>query len=215
MLKWRFKLFYVVFGILLSFASNAQEQLEKTHSDSLDTLLIRPGIALHQYQNLLLEEAEVSFHRNRSPTHRKTTAKSQETAANRLKTLFRETFSRVIEEQGQLNLVTKQQQDTLRLVPRLNRITLAYLDGSEQDLGKVDIYAKNAGEMTLDLELYDAISGELVAHIIDKREATEWSQLLRQTPSSSRQQARKIIKYWATSLNQRLAESTLHQSNND
>ena len=61
-------------------------------------------------------------------------------------------------------------------------------------------YVQTAGEATLFLEIYDAVSGEILARIIDTRKTRDKGYYQWATKVSNRQDAKIIIKKWAKSL---------------
>lgn len=198
-----------------SYAENAAQTdgLVKVASKAVDSMYIKPATDLSAYTSLLLEDAHVSFRKdayNRHLGNKIQAQKAIDKASHQLKTVFRDTFTNVITDKGQLNLVTTANQHTLRVIPKLTDVYLAYLKEEEQT-ANMKVYAKSAGEMTLELALHDAQSGELLARIVDKREATEWAHFMRQTKSGATQQSKRMIARWANTLNDGLVESTLYK----
>lgn len=202
----------------VSFSSYAEKQehpdgLVKVESKAVDSLYIKPTTDLSAYTSLLLEDAQVNFRKGAYDRHLGNKIKAQKAidkASHQLQTVFRDTFTKVIADKGQLNLVTTATQHTLRVIPKLTDVYLAYLKEEEQTTN-VKVYAKSAGEMTLELALHDAQSGELLARIVDKREATEWAHFMRQTKAGAKQQSKRMISRWANTLNDGLVESTLYK----
>ena len=68
-------------------------------------------------------------------------------------------------------------------------------------------FATSAGAATLYLELYDSVSGEILARVIDRKAANYPGQLMRYSNKvTNRAAAREILAGWAGVLRERLDE---------
>ena len=65
-------------------------------------------------------------------------------------------------------------------------------------------YADSAGRMTLQLEIYDSVTGDLIAKASDRREAPRRDYMQWTNSVSNTAEARRMLQHWATDLRERL-----------
>jgi hypothetical protein len=67
-------------------------------------------------------------------------------------------------------------------------------------------YSESAGRMTLKLEIFDSVTGDLVASFRDRQEDPRLGWMEWRTRVSNRQDAQRMLQRWATRLRERLDE---------
>ncbi|MBW8190356.1 DUF3313 domain-containing protein [Neiella marina] len=192
-----------------SATNTSYDHLVATASDKVDELYLKQGADFSHYDSLALTVADVGFRKNAyrsSFNTRGQMKRAMETVTPKIQLLFDETFREVIEEHGHYTMSDKRGDNTLLVVPKLINVYLANL-GEMTHTSSARVYAESAGEMTLVLELYDSVSGEILARVVDNKEATDWGHMVRQTSIDNNQQIRRMVKGWATDLNNGLMES--------
>ena len=87
------------------------------------------------------------------------------------------------------------------------RPALIDLDITAPDIpvaGRVTNYVASAGAATLYIELYDSVSGEILARIIDRKRMRDYGYMQWSTSVSNRAEARRMLKRWASMLREGL-----------
>ena len=72
--------------------------------------------------------------------------------------------------------------------------------------GRVTNYVASAGAATLYLELYDSVSGEIIARIIDRRNMQDYGYARWANSVTNRADAKRMFKRWADLLRQGMDE---------
>ena len=87
------------------------------------------------------------------------------------------------------------------------RPAIVNLDVSAPDLktpGRSRTYTANAGSASLYMEMYDSVTGQILARAIDFKEARDTLGFQWATSSTNRQEARRVLKEWTRMLIKRL-----------
>ena len=110
--------------------------------------------------------------------------------------LFREVFVEELEKNGGYPVVDAPAENVLLLRP-----SIIDLDVAAPDLGLAEnVYTltATAGVATLYIELYDSVSGAILARIIDRQAATNTNNTLRYANKfTNREAATKMLSDWA------------------
>ncbi len=178
------------------------EGLELTKVKGLDTVYLRPKAEIASYKTVQLNPSRVEFDKNWERFSKgfdnQPTAADSERIKTKLAELLRETFAKELKEHGYA-IVESPQQDTLLVSASIVDL---YVNAPDVGgAGQVKSYTTGAGKMTLVLELRDAPSGQLLARVIDEREAAnpgdriEWADA-----ATNEANARRIIGAWAARL---------------
>jgi hypothetical protein len=118
---------------------------------------------------------------------------------------FIEVFTEVLQEGGYT--VTEQAGDTVMLV----RPAIIDLDPTAPDVRSTSAsrtFVRSAGEMTLYIELYDSITGDLIAKALDRRiDGAVDNHFMWANPSSNAAASRSILRRWAKVLRDALDEA--------
>jgi hypothetical protein len=166
----------------------------------------KEGVNFSEYSKVLILPSQVAFKKNwkrdynRSHTSLSTRIKDEDVLRIKegVAKLFDETFKEEFGKTGDNPLVEKTETGTLLLKP-----VIINLDVNAPDLksaGRVTTYVNEAGQATLYLELYDGISGEILARIIDSEVigdnmSAQWANRVSNTAD-----AKRTIRKWAKAL---------------
>ena len=173
---------------------------------NLSLVYALPGIDLGQYQRIYLDDAYIAFKKNwqnRSDPD-KISADDMARIKIELSALFREVFSRTLEEGG-YQLVTERAEDVLLIKPAI--INLDIIASDTRSGSRVHSYAETTGEMTLYLELYDSVTGDIIAKAFDRKTNRQTGYFKWQNRVSNRAAAYRILQVWANVLKEGLDEA--------
>jgi hypothetical protein len=218
-MNFRVFLGFLAFTSLMTVFSSilAQEDLNEVNIDGLllseDTglarLYLQPGVDVARYNRIYLGDVYIAFKKNRkrgkdNPDSDGINADDMAKMKTELSSLFREVFSRTLEEGG-YELVTEPAKDVLLIKPAI--INLAIVETGAPSAGNDHTYAETAGEMTLYLELYDSLSDELIAKALDRNTDRQTGYFRWQNRLSNRAAANRILQVWADVLKEGLDEA--------
>lgn len=195
----------------------AQEDLDKVNIDGLflidDTQLakvyLQPGVVMSQYNRIHLADAYIAFKKDwqrGKPTPESDRINADDMAKIRieLSSRFRDVFSQTLEEGG-YELVTERAEDVLLIKPAI--INLGIIETDKPSAGNDLSYSETAGEMTLYLELYDSLTGDLIAKAYDRNTDRQTGYFKWQNRLSNRAAANRIMQVWARALKEGLDEA--------
>ena len=180
--------------------------LQLIKDTNLSLVYAQPGVDLSQYDKIYLSDAYVAFkknwkrNQNRNSPHKITSDDMAKIKAE-LSLLFHDVFTKTLEDGG-YELVTERAEDVLLVKPAI--INLNIIAPDTRQAGMVRTYAESAGEMTLYLELYDSVTGDLIAKALDRRIDRETGYFEWQNRVTNRAAARRILQVWARVLKEGL-----------
>lgn len=150
-----------------------EDGLHRVHNSRMALVYAEPGADLQGYAKVQLLDTYVAFRKNwerdqrsRSAQPLSLTSRDVERIKNNLAQEFREEFTRVLEEGG-YPVVDEAGPDVLLLRPAI--INLDVNAPEKMSAGMSRVYTDSAGEMTLYVELYDSVTGDLIAKALDRR----------------------------------------------
>jgi hypothetical protein len=189
-----------------------EDGLHRVPDSKLAIVYAEPGASLAGYQRVQLLDAYVAFKKNWERDQRRgsaqplrVTSKDVEKIKNALAQEFREVFKTVLEEGG-YPVVDEAGDDVLLLRPAIINLDVNAPDTPQA--GRSMTYVASAGEMTLYLEAYDSVTGDLIAKALDRKADRRndgfytWSNSV-----TNRAAAQRILKGWATILLNALNEA--------
>lgn len=171
---------------------------------------VKPGADFGDYDRIMLLEPYVAFRKDWVDEQRRNSVnRISPRDVERMKTdlteLFREVFVDVLDSEGGYPVVNEANLDVLLVRP-----AIIDLDVTAPDLpsaGRSYNFAASAGAATLFLELYDSVSGEILARAIDRKADDRRGGVMQWTNSgTNRAAAKKALAEWANLLRQRLDE---------
>jgi len=184
--------------------------LELVEKDSRGEIYADPMVEWDVYTQVLLDPASVSFRRNWQRDQNnaqpfKVRTSDMENIKSDLSALFNEVFTKELTEKGGYDMAAGSAENVMRITPRIVDLDVYAPDTPTPGIQKA--YTRSAGRMTLKLEIYDSVTGDLIATASDRREApdrgyTQWT-----TSVSNRAAARQMFERWAKDLRVRLDEA--------
>ena len=187
------------------------EGMELVKDSNLATVYADPGADLGIYNRIWLEDATVAFKKNwqrdqnRSSVNRyKVKTKDMERILSDVATLFREIFTKELLDGG-YELVEEAGDDVLLVKPAIINLDVTAPDIPQPTRNMS--FSESAGEMTLNLELFDSITGDKIAKATDRkrdyfRGYVEW-----RTSVNNRAVAKRMMESWAKALRSALDEA--------
>ena len=165
----------------------------------LATVYADPGADLGIYKRIWLEDATVAFKKNwQRDQNRGHSIKVRNSDMKRITedvaTLFREVFTEQLAEGG-YELADEAGPDVLMAKP-----AIVDLDVTAPDIPSATMtrsYSESAGEMTLNLELFDSLTGDKIVKATDRARDWDRGYMEWRTRVSNRADAERMMKSWA------------------
>ena len=185
------------------------EGMELVKNSELATVYADPGADLSIYKQIWLQDATVAFKKNwKRDQNRswglKVKDKDMERIENDVATLFRDVFTEELVDGGYV-MVEEAGADVLKVKP-----AIVDLDVTAPDIthaSRNSSYSESAGEMTLNIELFDSITGDKIAKATDRKQDYRRGYMQWRTSVSNRADARRRMRSWAKSLRSALDEA--------
>lgn len=179
-----------------------------------------PGADLARYKRVKLLDAYVAFRKNWERDQRtssirgsRLSSKDIEKIKTTLAAEFHSVFMEALEEAGYE--VTDEIGDDVMII----RPAIINLDVNAPDKhqpGRSSVYTSSAGEMTLYIELYDSVTGDIIAKAIDRQFDRNNPGFYTWTNSvTNRAAALRILKGWAGILVNALNEAKTYGAENE
>lgn len=170
------------------------------------------GADLSQYNHVYLVEPYVAFkknwqrdqNRNRTSLSNKVGTNDMERMKAGVKELFIEVFTEELQSGG-YTMASEKAEDVLLVRPAI--IDLDVVAPDVQSASRSTSFASSAGSMTLYMELYDSVTGDLLAKAVDPTSDRDTSMMQWQTSVSNRAAAKRLMKPWAVALRKGLDKS--------
>jgi hypothetical protein len=191
----------------------ADGELEKGKSSFRDTW-VNPKVDFTQYSKILIGEGEYQFRdvgpakKNRSSMHSSSSKQefgiSEEDQA-KFQQVVGDSFVKELSKSKKYDIVTEATPGTI-LVEGAVMDIVSHVP--PQSVGRSDVYLSNVASVTLVLELHDAVTGEVLAYVEERRKIGQPGGQINQfsTPASS-VTVWSDIKRWARSSGSRLRSS--------
>jgi len=193
------------------------EGMELVEDSELATVYADPNADLGIYKRIWLEDATVAFKKNWQRNQNrgyglKVRNSDMERITKDVATLFREVFTEELTEGG-YELTGEAGPDVLTVKP-----AIVDLDVHAPDIpsaSRSDSYSESAGEMTLNLELFDSLTGDKIAKATDRQRDYDRGYMEWRTRVSNRADARRMMSSWAKALRSALDEARASTSKSD
>ena len=178
------------------------EGLLRIHGSELSLVYAAEGVDLGVYHKVWLVDASVSFKKNwqreQNQTYaNKVRASDMERIKSDLASLFTEVFTEKLTEAGH-ELVTGSADDVLVVKPAIVNLVVNAPD--TRSVGQSYQFVESAGEMSLYMELFDSVTGDILVKALDRQIDPRGSQFQWQTKTSNRIAAKKALSTWAERL---------------
>ena len=168
----------------------------------MTTIYADPDADLSMYKRIWLKDATVAFKKNWQRDQNRTTrfkvrTKDMEKIQEDTATLFRDAFTKELLDGG-YELVEEAGDDVLIVVP-----AIVDLDVIAPDLQKANrsyTFSESAGEMTLNLELFDSLTNDKIVKATDRKRDWDRGYVEWRTSVNNRAVARRFMTAWAQAL---------------
>lgn len=179
--------------------------LEPRKVKNLDSVYVRPNVQFTPYKKVMLDAAEVEFSRqwmkdNRysRDISRRLDAQDLQRIRSELSKLFHDGFAKELAKGGYV-LTETAGDDTIRVSAAM--IDLYINAPDTQSAGRSRSYTTDAGSMTLVMEVRDSPTGQVLARVVDGRNAElAGGQMQWTTSLTNRAEAERMIALWAAKL---------------
>jgi len=190
-----------------------EDGLHRVPDSKLAIVYAEPGADLSEYKRIKLMDAYVAFKKNwardqrsRSASSLRVSSKDVEKIKNSLAQEFHDVFRTTLESGG-YEVVDEAAEDVLLVRPAIINLDVNAPDTPHA--GRSTTYTTSAGEMTLYLEIYDSVTGDLIAKALDRRvdNASNAGFYTWANSVTNKMAAERILKGWASILVDALNEA--------
>jgi hypothetical protein len=173
---------------------------------------MKPGADLGEYDKVAILDTYVAFRKNWQRDHnrdevdpeRRVTDKEMEKIREELASEFNKVFVEVLSAKGGHEVVEDAGQGVLILRPAIINLDIAAPDTMSPGMGRT--FTTATGQMTLYLELYDGVTQDIIARIIDPEVVGDEMGIQWANRVTNKAEADRVLRRWATLLNDHLAE---------
>lgn len=186
------------------------EELEVIEKTIHGQVQVKPGINWSVYTQIQLERATVEFRKNwaRDQKNRNRNRPTQE-RIDRIKSdlsdLVDEVFRQELSKDKAYTLVDSPGENVLLITPGIVNLNIAAPDRMRDHIGYS--LTDSQGSMTLELDIYDASSGTLLARMTDSRMDPYKGYMEWTTEGTNRRAARFMLIRWAVKLREWLMDA--------
>jgi hypothetical protein len=190
-------------------AAQAKEKLPETSPEGLvlqkDTKLevvyLRPGVNFGGYDKFAILECAVAFRRDwQQDQNSSTPFRVSKEDMDRIKTTLGDEFKKVfvaeLQGKGGYQIVDAGAPDVLILRPAIINLDVQAPNPNMQP-GMSATFSASAGQMTLYLEIFDSVTSQILARVIDAEAGQDAGRIQMQSGVTNKVEADRILKKWA------------------
>ena len=175
------------------------EGMALVKDSELATVYADPGADLGIYKRIWLEDATVAFkkHWQRDQNRGyglKVRNEDMERITSDVATLFREVFTKELVKGG-YEMAEEAGPDVLNIKPAI--VDLDVYAPDIPSATRTHSYSESAGEMTLNLELFDSLTNDKIVKATDRKRDYDRGYMEWRTKVSNRSDAKRMMKSWA------------------
>ena len=199
--------------------SSSSESLELVEKSRNTEIYADPGVDWSVYTRIRLDPATVAFRKNWQRDQNRTQpfkvkTEDMERIKSEMSALFDEVFTEELTTNGGYAMADHNGDDVLRIAPHIVDLDV-YAPDTRKTAGVSRSYTETAGRMTLKLEMYDSVTGDLIATTSDRREAPRRGYMQWTTSVSNRAEAKRMLQRWAVDLREGLDQARTEQPGSD
>jgi hypothetical protein len=192
----------------------SEEGMKRVENTRVDALYVNPDADFSEFKHFAIADVDVSFRRNwlkdQNQARMQLSRRVSQQDANRIRTTVADSFRRIFTEELEKSAYTvvdpatfeNSDGDLLLLHPDILDLDVAAPDVASPD--RVRTYTACGCAMTLSLELYDAMSGTLLARVTDRRKAPDQRPMRIANSVTNKADADRIMRRWAKMLVEKL-----------
>jgi hypothetical protein len=186
------------------------EGLQLVEKDRRGEIYADPEADWSLFSQILLEQATVSFRKNWQRDQNrydpwKVKDRDVEQIKSGLSDLFHDVFTEELSANGGYKMTDSTGEDVMLIKPRIVDLDIHAPDTPQAGVSRS--FTEQAGRMTLMLEIYDSLSGDLIAKLSHRQDAPRHGYMQWSTSVSNSAEARRMLQKWATALRVRLDEA--------
>ena len=188
--------------------AKAADELPATTPDGLELLsgtkvraaYAKPGATLEAYTKVALVDCYVAFRKNWERDYNRDASFGRRVDARdmeRIKAALAEEFRKVFTDElvkGGYEVVDQTGEDVLHVRPALVDLDVNAPDLQSADLSRT--YVTSAGSMTLYMELYDSVTGDIIAKVLDPQ-VSDRGFRFEANRMTNKTEADRILRKWA------------------
>lgn len=153
--------------------ANTKDGLVLQKDTKVSAVYLKPGETLEDYDKVSITDVYVSFKKNWQRNYNqdvmglegRVSDKDMETIKKRLATEFKAVFTKELQDKGGYEVTDTAAKDVLILRPAIINLVVSAPDVNRAGMGRT--FVASAGEMTLYMELYDSLTSDKIAEVID------------------------------------------------
>jgi hypothetical protein len=185
------------------------EGLQLVEDSKLATVYAQADVDWSHYQKIYLDDPFIAFKKNwQRDQNKNNPGKINSDDMARIKielsSMFIKVFSETLEEGG-YDLVLEPGDDVLLIRPAIIGLNVISPDANAS--GDSRTYSESAGEMTLHMELYDSLTGDILAKALDRQEDRKTGYFEWKDRVTNRAAANRIMQVWANVLKEGLDDA--------
>jgi len=193
-------------------AEQATDSLPLVKKNLHGELRLDAGANWSKFTQIKLEKATVEFSENwardqRSRSGNLPTEENMGRIKSELSELLDDVFKQQLTKDDIYTITDTDGENVMLITPRIVNLNIYAPDRMRNYIGFT--LADSKGNMTLELEVHDSVSGALLARIIDSRQDPGTGHLEWTTSGNNRQAARFMFIRWAEKLRDLLIETSL------
>ncbi len=186
------------------------EGLELVDKDHRGHLYADPNADWSIYNRINLQAASVAFRKNwQRDQNRYAPRKVKNDDVARIKSelaaLFDEVFAQELSDNGGYEIVSENGDDVMTISPQI--VDLDVFAPDTMTTGSSRSYTEQSGKMTLQLNIFDSVTGALIAQARDRKEAPRRGYMQWSNSVTNRADAKRMLTQWAKDLRKRLDEA--------
>jgi len=185
------------------------EGMELVKNSDLATVYADPGADLSIYNRIMLLDATVAFKKNwKRNQNRSNSLKVKDSDMVKIQQEVADLFSEVFTQElvdGGYAITDEVGEDVLLVKPAIVDLDVTAPDIPSPTRSRA--YSESAGEMTLNLELYDSLTNDKIAEATDRKSDVIGGRMEWRTSVSNRADARRMMTSWAQALRSALDEA--------
>lgn len=186
----------------------SHDGLELRKSKVASVLYVRPGADFSRYKRLAILECPVAFsgdwERDKSRSRNRLSVDDMEKMKADLSAEFRKIFTDELQNKGGYQIVGSAGDDVLVLRPAI--VDLYVTAPDTQTAGRSYTLSESAGSMTLYLEIFDSVTGQILARVADRETSRGSGRIEWRNGVTNKAEADRILRRWASALRTRLDE---------
>ncbi|MDZ4730014.1 MAG: DUF3313 family protein [Xanthomonadales bacterium] len=196
-------------------AELAEDGLQLVEKDRHRSFYSNPNVDWRQYHQIHLLAATVDFRKNwQRDQNRSYPFKVRDEDVAELKQsmaeLLAEVFSQELSKDSGYGLTDTIGKQVLTIRPAIQGLDISAPD-TQNWAGIYRQYTESSGEMTLQLELLDSVTGEVLARSREHGEVPRWGYFQLTSSVTNQADARRMLRRWAIDLRERLGQESVNR----